>query len=239
MTLGIIDADSMCYFASKESIEESYSNIDSLFSNIVKYNQLTHYYIFLSEGQYFRHIINNEYKNKRPVTVLKYIKELKQYLIEKYGAISFDKVEADDMVAFTSLKYSKYCKTVICSPDKDVLKQISGTHFNYKNFERTITSERETYRFVMLQTLMGDSTDNIKGIPGIGEGKANKILNQEQEDYKYPQIVLNEYIKHYKYLHEAIYQYQLNFRQVYLLRTEKDFINEVGYVPEIGNPIKI
>ena len=239
MKIGIIDGDSLCYISSKESINESISNIDSLLTNIINYNNLTHYYIFLSRGKYFRHNVNSEYKAKRPIKRLKYLKTLQEYLIEHWGALHINLIEADDMVAYLARKYTASdTNFVVCAIDKDVTKQVPGNHFNYKTFKKSKTTSEEAYRFLMLQTLMGDSTDNITGIPGVGEVTASKLLESKNIN-ELASIVLNEYIKYYKTISDAIYHFQMNFRQVYLLNKDSDFINEIGCIPEIPEPIQI
>lgn len=241
MKIGIIDGDSLCYISSRESIEESISNIDSLITNIINYNKLTHYYIFLSlDKKYFRHNINKEYKAKRKASSLKFLKTLKSYLIEEYKAISINNIEADDLVAFTANELSeKRIKYITCSPDKDVIKQVIGPYFNYKKFEKGIIVKEDAYKFLMKQTLMGDSVDNIIGIPGIGDSKSDNIINECSNLNEIHTKVINEYIKYYKNIAVAIYNFQMNFRQVYLLRTKQDYINELGFVPEYGPPIEI
>jgi 5'-3' exonuclease len=74
--------------------------------------------------------------------------------------------------------------TCIVSIDKD-LDQIPGEHYHpgirrQQVFIRepkfyTITPEQGLY-FFYYQLLIGDGSDNIKGAPGIGPKKADKIL---------------------------------------------------------------
>lgn len=46
--------------------------------------------------------------------------------------------------------------------------------------------------------------------------------------------LLMEYIAHYKgNLGTAIYEFQKNFRQLYILQTDEDFLREVGQLPEL------
>lgn len=238
--IGIIDGDSLCYISSRGTIEESISNIDSLLQNIINYNNITEYYLFLSIGSYFRHKVNTEYKNNRPKSELKYLSTLKYYLIEQYGAQYFSGIEADDMIAFTVEKFKEEEKLnyIICTIDKDVSKQISGNNFNYKKFQKSYTSPIEAFKFLFKQCLTGDSTDNIKGINGIGEVKASNIVNSNETKQELISAVLKEYLRKYN-IGEAIFNFQKTFRQIYLLRTEEDFINELGYIPNIGDPVLI
>lgn len=84
---------------------------------------------------------------------------------------------------------------VICAIDKD-MNQIAGKHFNWAIIRLgTIVREAKIYdvspeegdRFFWTQCLVGDPTDNIKGVPGIGKVKAEAILrdcNGNQECYE-------------------------------------------------------
>jgi 5'-3' exonuclease len=236
--IAVIDGDSICYLCSKDTITESLSNVDSLIHSIGQETGSSHYYLFLSEGRYFRHQVNLEYKGKRPSSSpLKYLKTLKKYLVEEYGGVSYKGVEADDMVAhvmyYNTLSYGSKEQYVNCSPDKDVLKTVPGENFNYRNHTRGTTSSEDAIRFMFKQTLMGDSTDNITGIPGIGEKKADNILEgaTTPDDLKFR--ALKAYQDHFGTLGVGVFEFQKNFRQVYLLRSNSDFLNEVGYVPEL------
>lgn len=101
-------------------------------------------------------------------------------LIDTYNFIRVPHwAEADDYVALSSYQLTQLGKEhLICSPDKD-LKQIAGTHYNYKKAPEDavqhISAEQANYNWA-IQMLMGDDTDNIAGIPGMGEKKAKDYL---------------------------------------------------------------
>lgn len=122
----------------------------------------THYYLFLSEGSYFRHNVNADYKASRlgSASPLLYLKTLKQYLKEQYYGESWKNVEADDAVAYTQEKFLKgefklITDSIICSPDKDVMKQIQGNHFNYKTGDFSTTTQLQVDLFLHIQSIMG------------------------------------------------------------------------------------
>lgn len=218
--LALIDADSICYFCSKDTLEESKELVDELIKTILFKVNVKKCILFISEGKYFRHSIYPQYKEKRkPSTTLLFLRELKLYLKERYKAYSFSGVEADDLVSYYKHKMPN---SIICSADKDVFLQIAGTHYNYKKHEFITTNEEEAEHFLWFQCIMGDSTDNIKGIPGIGEAKAGKyLLGSTNADYQLR--TYNAYIEYYKNAHLAMHYMQLNFKLVYLLKYEEDF----------------
>ena len=74
-------------------------------------------------------------------------------------------------------------KYVLCAVDKDVLGAVAGKHYNY--YKSAIykikrkwvdVTDYEAFLWPFKQVLMGDTTDNIKGCPGIGKVKAAKAL---------------------------------------------------------------
>lgn len=100
----LIDADSLCYKGNhKEStIQDILSYTDETIATLVKSCKADYYALFISEGKYFRHSINPDYKGNRDYSnnPQVYIKVIKEYLKAEYGANSSKLVEADDLVAY-------------------------------------------------------------------------------------------------------------------------------------------
>ena len=104
----------------------------------------------------------------------------------KEFALTADGCEADDLCGIYSNVCLKEGKLpIICHIDKD-LNQIPGLHYNYrhKHEHKYKVSCEDAYHMMLRQCLSGDRTDNIKGIPGIGEVKGNAILEGlDHKDY--------------------------------------------------------
>lgn len=80
--------------------------------------------------------------------------------------------EADDVLGISlTLDPSAILATI----DKD-LNQIPGRHYDWDKQIRYKVGEADAHFFFMRQLLMGDSTDNVPGIPGMGEKKATNLL---------------------------------------------------------------
>lgn len=233
----IIDGDSLSFYCTRETAQLSLDELDSRLHNLFEITKASSYLVVMSKGNYFRHHIYKDYKatrNQYRDRQKTYAKTLQSYLKDEYGAIHVDGAEADDLVAYVKTKYPEI---IVCSPDKDVLKQIAGTHYDYRwvnlnkgTIDETLeegrwitTTSEEAENFLWTQCLTGDATDNVKGIPGIGPAKANKILADDGEPYRI--IVLNEYVKYYGQT-LGIHMFQLNYRLLYLLRTDQDYVNE-------------
>ena len=156
----------------------------------------THILVAFDAGKTtFRHETFKEYKGGRQKTPpelseqFPFIRELLDaYSIKRYELPNY---EADDIIGTLSLQAEKDdYEVMIVSGDKD-LTQLSTeqttVHITRKGItdieEYTPAHIQEKYGITPLQIidmkgLMGDSSDNIPGIPGVGEKTALKLLHQ-------------------------------------------------------------
>ena len=108
-----------------------------------------------------------------------------------WNFIEIDDYEADDIIGTLSQQADKAggWETYIISSDLDMLQIVdSNTHMwrilkGFTNIEEINVAEVEAKygikksQFLDLKALKGDSSDNIPGVPGIGEKTAAKLLN--------------------------------------------------------------
>lgn len=137
--------------------------------------------------------------------------------------------EADDLIADRAMEL-KDPNFIIVSMDKD-LKQLPGLFFDF--YRETIVGDNgeplldeygkpkkryrglsvmtpeESNRFYWLQVIMGDSGDNIKGIPKVGKVKANRMLDGAI-DNDFETTARLAYSEYYDNQEEAIFQFDLN-----------------------------
>jgi len=151
--------------------------------------------IFDSRKPTFRHNIYKEYKATRE----KMPDELSEQIplifdvLDGFNIRMFqiDGYEADDVIATLSKKGEKEgFLTYLVTSDKDFMQLINQNIFMYKPTGKTGEAEiidadkvKEKYgvppeKIVDLFALMGDTSDNVPGIPGIGEKTAVKLLNE-------------------------------------------------------------
>lgn len=240
----LIDIDSLIYYeAYKEKLEWAIQGIDERMARIFSETGTNKYIAFLTEGKCFRYdrAKSSEYKGARKGKAKPmWFNTLKAYLKAKYGAISIDGLEADDAVAFFTTEFTN---ATICSPDKDVLYQCVGKHYNYqmvkgdnpgefhsKGFITTTPDSAEN--FLRTQLIMGDSTDGISGIEGVGPKTAEKWLESWKLNANIDIEILRKYIEKYGQV-EGINRFGETFKLVYLLKTNEDMIREIGSIPEI------
>jgi 5'-3' exonuclease len=235
-TICLIDGDSLLYYEmDKPTLEQALKGIDSRVETILNSCNANVYIGFLTGKTGYRYKVSASYKGNRkhrPKPIIFYA--LREYMKQKYSFKEFEGLEADDLVAYYGVN-NDGLKTVICSPDKDVLYQCIGRHFNYQKLEFVTTSETDAEKFLWTQVLMGDSTDNIQGIPGVGIKTAENWMKDREKEIE--GFVLKKYVEKFGVL-EGLEQFFITFKLVYLLKTKEDVMREVKLeLPKINELI--
>lgn len=181
--LALIDMDLVCYRCSASAENDGAGiaiyRMNELLDNILEKTEASEYRAFLSGGNNFRKQIYPEYKANRTAPKPLYLQDCRDYALSQMNAeVAPDTLEADD-----ALGINQTDDTIICSLDKDLL-MIPGRHFQWaiagKNWEKPDTFINQTHneglRLFYEQCIKGDRSDNVKGIEGIGEAKAKKVL---------------------------------------------------------------
>lgn len=214
-SLGIVDADSIIYRVAYTSEEDTLDRAKDtlrayIFENIFKPTRLSKYVFCFTGDTNHRKEVDSEYKaNRSGLEKPKHFKELKQYAIEEYSGLVIQNYEADDVVVAIADRYSG--SFVLIGIDKDAY-QLAGLHFNFVKHEFKAVSPFDAQYNLAKQMLMGDSTDNIKGLPKIGDVKATKLLS----DSDAPMYTVYEIYKDLDLLPDYFEQ------QLRLLRMNKD-----------------
>ena len=147
--------------------------------------------VFDSKGPTFRSEAYEKYKANRPAMPdalqpqIPIIKELigayAMPILEKEG------IEADDIIGTLAKTYEKKgFSVVIVSGDKDLLQLVSDSVTmidTMKNKTFDVEGVKEKFgvgpdRVVDVMGLMGDASDNIPGVPGVGEKTASKLIQE-------------------------------------------------------------
>ena len=150
--------------------------------------------VVLDKGrETFRNDIYHEYKSNRPeappdlIPQFPYIRKVLQAM--NIPALELAGFEADDLIATLAKKFSSQeTEVVIVSGDKDLMQLVGDTTRILDTMKsRWIGVEEVKEKFgvepdqvVEVMGLMGDPTDNIPGIKGIGEKTAILLIQKFQ-----------------------------------------------------------
>lgn len=142
----------------------------------------------------FRHNTYVLYKANRPEPPEDLVQQLDiiYKLIDAYGIklLKFPGYEADDVIGTLAKRYEDVCQVFMITPDKDFSQLVSESVQILKpskdddKFDRYGRIQiRERYgvypeQFIDMLTLMGDTSDNIPGVTGVGPKTAAQLINE-------------------------------------------------------------
>jgi DNA polymerase-1 len=138
------------------------------------------------KGPTFRHLAYAEYKAQRPgmpddlKVQIPYIKKI--VLALGIPFVSKEGFEADDLISAFVHRFP--VKSIIVAPDKDLYALVSERTILYDPVRETFIDKEEFLkkfgfppeRFPQFRALVGDPSDNIKGVPGVGEKTAKELI---------------------------------------------------------------
>ncbi len=201
----LIDGNSLlfrAYFAMRPMVTSKGMHTQGVFAFVNMLGKILNDYhpthiavAFDLKGGTFRHDVYKEYKAGRLKTPPELLSEI-PVLHDVLGAMNIavlevPQYEADDIIGTVAARAeAEGLDTLVISGDKDEL-QLIGDHVNVLINKRGM-SEFDLYdtdamleryhltpkQFIDLKGLMGDSSDNIPGVPGIGEKKGIALLEQ-------------------------------------------------------------
>ena len=115
--------------------------------------------------------------------------------------LSLDKVEADDIIAHLATKLSSNygSKVFIVSSDKDFIQLVDENIIVYRPIEKdyyTTDTVIEKFgisaaNFILYKVLMGDASDKVAGVKGLGEKKLMKLFPELSQRILTLQDILN------------------------------------------------
>lgn len=168
----------------------------NMINKIINEEKPTYILVAFDKGKTFRHEEYQDYKGGRTETPDELKKQfpVAKNLLTAMGIkyYEIDNYEADDIIG----TFAKFCDDepdfigTIVSSDKDLLQLISSdvdikllkSHDYIRYNETSFEAEYgiKPINIIDLKSLMGDSSDNIPGVKGVGEKTALKLL----QDYK-------------------------------------------------------
>ncbi len=187
------------------------------------------------------------------VRVIHYLKTL------PVKTVILDKVEADDIIAYLCDKLPNHPddKLFIVSSDKDFLQLVNKNVIVYRPMEKKYYTEevfKSKYKmspqnFILHKTLLGDASDKIKGVKGLGEkGLLKKFPELSERDLTFDdifEICEKKYKDHVVYARiiQGVDDLEKNYKVMDLSNpmmdeNEKNYLDEVAkskelnYIPE-------
>jgi len=147
--------------------------------------------IFDSAKKNFRNDIYSEYKANRTETPEDLIPQF-EYIRKAVKAFNLPSIElinyeADDLLATYAKKIvAAGAKVTVISSDKDLMQLVSEKIRLYDPMKNKVLGEKEVFekfgvkpnQVIDVQSLAGDSSDNIPGVPGIGVKTAAELINK-------------------------------------------------------------
>ena len=201
----IIDGNSLlfrAFFAMREMVTRDGIYTQGVFAFINMLNKILEDYhpdyiavAFDMKAPTFRHTAYPEYKAGRLKTPMELLSQipLMQEVLQAINITVLEKegFEADDLIGTMTAKAADAgLESLIITGDKDALQLVSEntyvvlnrkgmTDFDLYDLEKM----QERYgltpqEFIDLKGLMGDKSDNIPGIPGVGEKKGITLLKE-------------------------------------------------------------
>ena len=147
--------------------------------------------IFDSARKNFRNDIYKEYKANRSEAPEDLIPQF-EYIRKSVQAFNLPSVEltnyeADDLIATYAKQFiNAGAKVTVISSDKDLMQLVSDNIRLYDPMKSKVLGEKEVIekfgvkppQVIDVQSLAGDSSDNIPGVPGIGIKTASELINK-------------------------------------------------------------
>jgi hypothetical protein len=237
----LIDADLILYRIgwTTEDVDSSdivASRIDNCVQNILEGIGVTDYRCYLSCGSNYRTTIYPLYKSSRlGKPKPRHYDWIKAYLYDYYAATHLDDYEADDLLGINQSD-----DTIICSIDKDLL-QIPGNHFNFVTGLVSYIDQDQANLWFCKQLLMGDSTDDIPGVPLITKkGISDKLcfgpksVVKELDGLENP---MERVVEIYKKVYKDSWEEEINLRGS-LVDIRKSLITDETPIWRYNVPVK-
>jgi DNA polymerase-1 len=183
MKIALIDGDLISYRCAasceptkekleREPLDLAIRRADELLYRILNTTQTEEYRLFLSGSTNFRKRLYPLYKaNRERYPRPEHLEPVREFLVREWRGEICTGYEADDGIGIAAKE-----DFVICSNDKD-FRQIEGEIYNpIKDEFEVVDAESAALNF-FTHMVVGDASDNLPGIRGLGPVKARRLLD--------------------------------------------------------------
>jgi len=191
---------------------------DRLMQELLHNTESECYTTYLTGHNNFRKVANPEYKaNRKDKEPPRWLQQCRRFLVEEWHSVVSDGCEADDLLGIVQTLWNQQnsCdSTMIASLDKDLL-MIPGWHYNWLHNNKTYTAPFEGIKTFYKQMLIGDISDNIRGVEKIGKIKAAKLLDNIETEQELLNIVFDLY-------NEDAQRFFMNAQCLWIMQNEEE-----------------
>ena len=153
---------------------------------VEKFNPDQVYFVLEGNPKFRKHLSGELYKSNRKspgdafhrqkAAIINLIKECLPFT-----TIRHPDLECDDVIATLSCIHARQNdECVIISSDSDFIQLLNFIDIKLYNPVKKSFIEKPDYDYVTWKALRGDATDNIKGIKGVGDKTAHKLVSQPE-----------------------------------------------------------
>lgn len=169
----------------REGVDVAIQRADELLYRINNTVEATEYRVFLSGSENFRKFLYPEYKaNRLRLTQPAHLDAVRNFLVREWGATICAGYEADDGIGIAHDPE----RTIVCSNDKD-FRQLEGEHYNPVTDQFEVVDREAAALAFFAQMLVGDTSDNLSGVDGIGKVKSIRVLSGLDPEEMYHKVL--------------------------------------------------
>ena len=226
--LAVIDADNLAIAAAASAENDDVGiaclRADDMVNKTMEDTKSDKYELWLTGKGNFRYNVYPEYKaNRRGLKRPKWEHQVKAHLEVMWAANRTTGCETDDMIG---VRLCEEPDSIACHLDKDI-DMIPGKHYGWelrrlgtiiKPAKIYYVNEDQAYTQFYWQLLVGDTTDNIKGVVGIGKKKAADILGPCTSEKEMYEVVKETY--------DCDEEFHMNAQVLWIWRKRNDNILE-------------
>ena len=187
MKVLLLDAYNLIYRAKSGFTKGEYPIVYNFFRGIrplvEKFDPDKVYFVLEGNPKFIKQLSSGDYKSNRPkqgrsfheqkATIINLIKNC-----FPFETVRHPDLECDDTIAtYASLHARKGHDVTIVSSDSDFIQLLNVFENNFRIYHPVRKSfiVKPDYDYVTWKALRGDKTDNIFGIPGVGDKTADKL----------------------------------------------------------------
>ena len=189
MKVLLLDAYNLIYRAKSGFTKGEYPIVFNFFRGIrplvEKFNPDKVYFVLEGNPKFRNQLSEGEYKGNRPAQSRSFheqkatiISMIKNYF--PFETVRHPDLECDDTIATYAAIHARQGHDVtIVSSDTDFIQLLNVFENNFRIYNPVRKSfvDRPGYDYVTWKALKGDKTDNVSGIPGVGDKTAEKLCN--------------------------------------------------------------